>query len=141
MRYVADDLYSAAGGVPNPPDTSCCLMVRSRDGRALVGEAEGPGDNGPAAIVYSCGKNGVPDGDNDNDGLPNASADCTNPGWFDGVYVQGAYSEGGFDDVLSWLSRNVLLSRLVAGEAWPPGQPRWAPRWFSSRSTRWAETA
>ncbi len=120
LRYVAEANYTGERGVPYPPDTSCCLAVQDRAGNILVGEAAGRGDNGPAAIVFSCGKNGMPDGENDNDRLVNPSAECTNPGTFDGVYVQGPYTEGVFDDVLIWLSRNVLLSRLVAGESWPP---------------------
>ncbi len=126
IRYLADNNYTAAIGVPNPPDTAGGLSVTDRAGTALTDS--GTPINGPAAIIFSCGKNGVPDPGvggfgvdpgNDNDDTANPSADCTNPGASDGIYVQDSFAQGTFDDVLIWVSKHTLLNRLVQAGVWP----------------------
>ena len=123
-RYLADNNYTDPLGVPNPPDTDCCLNIVDRAGDELT-DPSTPGppstnhDNGPAAVVFSCGKNGVPDLGNDNDGTPNTAATCTNPGASDGIYVQDVYTEGTFDDMLVWISKNTLINKLVGASVWP----------------------
>jgi type II secretory pathway pseudopilin PulG len=96
------------------------------------------------AIIFSCGKNGRPDGrlnssqeggldlniSNDIDGIINSDALCTNP-FTNGVpptwdnnpknsYVQDGYVEDQFDDILVWLPKNILITRLTAAGKWPP---------------------
>jgi prepilin-type N-terminal cleavage/methylation domain-containing protein len=58
-----------------------------------------------AAIIFSYGNNGVPDSGNND---------------LNKTYVQDLkYRENGFDDVLTWLSVNILTTRLVAIGKWP----------------------
>lgn len=123
FRYAPDDAYAAAGGIPARPDTLTGFVVQDSAGVALTDRTPasppGPPPNGPAAIVFSCGPNGRPDLENDNDGAANTDAFCTNPGTSDGLYTANTRREGLFDDRLFWLSRNILLNRLVAAGAWP----------------------
>ncbi len=82
------------------------------------------------AIIFSCGKNGRPDGNNDIDGIINSDALCSNP-FLNGVtptwdsnpknnYVQDSYVEDQFDDILVWLPKNILIARLTTAGKWPP---------------------
>ena len=73
----------------------------------------------PAAIVFSCGINGIPDGNNDADSVANTDANCINPGTPSADYVQDAYSVGGFDDVLLWLPRDKLIAKMSDANIWP----------------------
>ncbi|NIR28068.1 MAG: prepilin-type N-terminal cleavage/methylation domain-containing protein [Gammaproteobacteria bacterium] len=118
FRYRANNAYTAPGGVPSPPDTTGAqtLAVQDRDSAALT-----MGDpDAPAAIVFSCGKNGRPDLENDDDGTPNTGADCSNAtAPANGTYVQGSFTEDTFDDLLVWLSKHTLLGRLVKAGTWP----------------------
>jgi type II secretory pathway pseudopilin PulG len=96
------------------------------------------------AIIFSCGKNGRPDGrpdasqpdrldlniSNDIDGIVNSDALCTNPldlknppAWDNNPknsYVQDSYVEDQFDDILVWLPKDILIARLTAAGKWPP---------------------
>jgi len=119
LRYRADNAYTQAGGVPaSNPDTTSDLEVQDRDDNPLT--AGNP--DAPVAIIFSCGKNGIPDEDNDDDDpfSANADADCSNPDApGNDVYTQDLFSEDQFDDMLIWLSKYTLLNRLVAAERWP----------------------
>nr|VFJ63610.1 MAG: prepilin-type N-terminal cleavage/methylation domain-containing protein [Candidatus Kentron sp. FW]VFJ69673.1 MAG: prepilin-type N-terminal cleavage/methylation domain-containing protein [Candidatus Kentron sp. FW] len=123
FRYAPDAAYADPAGIPAPPDTRSDLLVRDHAGTPLTdttpASPPGPLPNGPAAILFSCGRDGVPNGENDNDSLTNADANCTNPGLSDGVYLAGTRMDGEGDDTLVWLSRNLLLHRLVAAGVWP----------------------
>jgi type II secretory pathway pseudopilin PulG len=121
FRYRANNAYTSALGVLDPPDTTAgapgqTLAVQTRGGDALT-----MGDpDAPAAIVFSCGKNGRPDLENDDDGTPNATADCTNAtAPANGTYIQDTFTQGTFDDLLLWLPKNSLLGRLVRAGTWP----------------------
>jgi hypothetical protein len=82
------------------------------------------------AIIFSCGKNGRPDGNNDIDGTINSDALCTNPfdpknppAWDNNpknTYVQDSYVEDQFDDILVWLPKDILIARLTTAGKWPP---------------------
>ncbi|MDY6993049.1 MAG: hypothetical protein SVR94_10670, partial [Pseudomonadota bacterium] len=89
------------------------------------------------AIIYSCGKNGYPEADNDDDGtIPNARADCTNnlidndssilnennPLTQAENYTHDVPQEN-FDDILTWLPQNILIARLSKAGQWPPAVP------------------
>nr|VFJ53420.1 MAG: prepilin-type N-terminal cleavage/methylation domain-containing protein [Candidatus Kentron sp. DK] len=123
FRYAPDDAYAAPEGVSARPDTRTGLRVRDYVGAALTdwtpASPPGPPPNGPAAVVFSCGPDGIPNGENDNDGAPNPNADCANPGASDGLYLANSPIKGAFDDRLIWLSRNTLLNRLVSAGVWP----------------------
>lgn len=76
-------------------------------------------DSRVAAIIFSCGKNGRPEADNDADGtpnhednMPNNDTRCDNPGTADKQYTYDTYSKA-FDDILIWVSKNVLFNRLI----------------------------
>jgi hypothetical protein len=49
----------------------------------------------------------------------NTNLTCVNPGVADGAYVQDAYRDGQYDDILIWVSKNSLLNRLVTAGQWP----------------------
>ena len=103
FRYRPDDAYAASAGIGFPPDTTGGVDVQDRSGTPLTA-----GDpNGPAAIIYSSGKNARPDADN---AMPPVNS----------TYTQDTYSEGTFDDILVWVSKNTLVSRLAAAGTWPP---------------------
>ncbi len=85
---------------PAPPDTVSGLRVDDLSGGRLT--LADPA--APVAVVVSFGANGVGDGDN-GDG--------------DSRYTADRYLDGVFDDEVRWLSRYVLLGRLVAAGIWP----------------------
>ena len=115
LRYRADNAYTAPSGIGNPPDSAGSFSLRDRHGASL----SVTGRKGPAAIVFSCGKNGIPDAGNDADGMPNTQVNCANPGEPDGIYIQDIATAEQFDDILVWLPRPMLLNRLVAAQKWP----------------------
>ena len=117
LRYRGNDALTAPGGMPRPPNTRGRLRIDNprTSERLTVGDPEAP-----AAIVFSCGANGRPDGEND--GTGGQAAGCSNPLRPDPRYahaVPGRAGSGAFDDVLVWLSKNVLLGRLVRAGTWP----------------------
>ena len=117
LRYRANDALTGPQGMPRPPNTRGGLRIDNprTSERLTVGDPEAP-----AAILFSCGANGQPDGEND--GTGGSPAGCTNPLRPDPRYahaVPGRPGSGGFDDVLVWMSKNVLLGRLVRAGTWP----------------------
>ncbi|MDY6993051.1 MAG: hypothetical protein SVR94_10680 [Pseudomonadota bacterium] len=70
-------------------------------------------DTRVAAVIFSCGANGRPEADNDADGLNNPDILCYNPGDANNTYNHSVYIRGEFDDILSWLSKNLLFQRLI----------------------------
>lgn len=113
LRYRANNSYVAA--VPNPPDTAGALRVTDAGGTALT--AADP--DAPAAIVFSCGGDGLPNLGNDADGAVNTNLTCVNPGTPDGTYVQDVFLDTRYDDILIWVSKNSLINRLVSAGKWP----------------------
>ena len=117
LRYRGNDALTGPRGMPRPPNTRGGLRIDNpRTGERLtVGDPEAP-----AAILFSCGANGHPD--DENDGTGGSPAGCTNALRPDPRYahaVPGRPGSGGFDDVLVWMSKNVLLGRLVRAGTWP----------------------
>ncbi len=82
-----------------PPDTATGLRVNDLSGQRLT--AGNP--EAPIAVLVSFGRNGVGDGDNGN-----ANA----------AYTSNATVEG-FDDEVCWLSRYLVLGKLVDAGIWP----------------------
>ncbi|MCH9670287.1 MAG: type II secretion system GspH family protein [Gammaproteobacteria bacterium] len=111
LRYRANNAYSQFEGVPNPPDTRGALLVQNRRVERLT--LTNP--HAAAALLFSCGKNGVPDSDNRGAGVVRGCSSTA----VDGLYVQGVPTDGVFDDILIWVSKNVLLNRLVSASRWP----------------------
>jgi len=91
------------------------LKVRRSNGGSYLTTSS---DSRIIAIIFSCGKNGIPDDDNAT-GIQ-SDRKCSNPGYSNLTYVQDGYIENSFDDILTWLSKNTLMNRLVAAGQWPP---------------------
>lgn len=117
FRYRVESSYT--GRIPTPALTTNGIVVELESGIPLTDVDP----NGAVAVVFSCGKNGLPDGKNDRDGVTNASDDCSNPGTPDayfGTYVQNAFANPDFDDLLVVVSNSVLMGRLGATRNIPP---------------------
>ena len=117
LRYRGNDAFTGPDGVPRPPNTRGRLRIDNprTSERLTVGDPEAP-----AAILFSCGANGRPDGEND--GTGGSPTGCSNPLRPDPRYAHaapGRAGSGAFDDVLVWMSKNVLLGRLVRAGTWP----------------------
>ena len=119
LRYRGNDAFTGPDGVPSPPNTRGRLRIDNprTSERLTVSDPEAP-----AAILFSCGANGHPDGANDGTGGDGAAAGCSNPLRPDPRYAHAVPGRGGsgeFDDILVWMSKNVLLGRLVRAGTWP----------------------
>lgn len=98
-RYRVHPNFSAA--VPFSLDTDfdgTNFVIRNSDGNNLTGNTEPP-----IAIVYSTGKNLVPDGEN-------AEFDLT---------YQGGTPSSTFDDITVWISRPLVFNRMVTAGRLP----------------------
>lgn len=117
MRYRSDIAFNAAAPIPDPPDAASTLSVIDINNTALTSV----GIDSPVAIIFSCGKNGFPENENDADGAINIDAACSNPGvgGANSIYVQDVYMENQFDDTLIWVPKNSLISRMAAAGQWP----------------------
>lgn len=113
-RYRVDNNFTSS--IPLPPDTTESLLVEDRRGNPLT--IADP--DAAVAVIFSCGKNGIPDAENDDDGTPNVTARCANSTTpANAVYTQDVFSENVFDDVLVWVSKNALVGRMVQANVWP----------------------
>ncbi len=115
FRYRVEDTFAV--NIPATPSTTNGLVVQRRWGQRVT--ADDPA--APAAIIFSCGKNGVPDAKNDLDGTLNNSTDCANPGVPNadyGTYVQDALAYGTFDDLLVWQAKFIVVEHLVKTGQW-----------------------
>ena len=92
---------NSAAAVPFTLTTAfgATLSVQDSAGNSLTTNTESP-----LAIVYSTGKNLNPDGQN--------------AGAFDGIYQSDSPSTT-FDDVTVWISRPILMNRMVAAGKLP----------------------
>ena len=122
FRYRPEDEYTETPIVSN---ISNGLQVANIKGNSLTTSSKFR----VAAIIFSCGKNGIPDPTssdkdktNDGDADRNTKITCENEGTWKqrDVYIQDSYVENSFDDILTWLSKNTLMNRLVAAGKWPP---------------------
>ncbi len=114
LRYRVDASFYLS--IPDPAATSSGLSVRQQDGTALT--AANP--DAPVAIIFSCGRDGLANDENDAAGAD--VANCSNPGGVNALYTQDVPNDdpaNSFDDLLIWLSKNTLLNRLVAAGKWP----------------------
>jgi len=99
FRYRVDAQYTA---FPILVDTVNNLRVRNRQGDQLTNESV---NSDVIAIIISLGKDG--------------QANHENGGVTDNIYTQDVYVENSFDDRLIFLSKNILINRLVYSGEWP----------------------
>jgi prepilin-type N-terminal cleavage/methylation domain-containing protein len=132
FRYQTEEEFNNPSGINSVNPTSG-LRIKNRNDNAFTTTSSGE-DSYVAAIIFSCGKNGRPDPTNplntidknktnDADGVRNTDASCSNkkgPGGQSKTYIYDIYVENEFDDILTWLSKNTLMNRLVAAGKWPP---------------------
>ncbi|MBI2311785.1 MAG: prepilin-type cleavage/methylation domain-containing protein [Betaproteobacteria bacterium] len=106
MGSLAPDLYVCASGNGINPGTNC--------GSAVSLTTQAP------LVIYSIGKNGPTGGTGTDEGAnPNP-----NGGTADRVYVSheqtvASAPNGEFDDIVTWISANILYSRMVAAGKLP----------------------
>ncbi len=100
FRYHVDAAYRETPP-PLPPDTLSGLRVDDLAGQALTSG----NPSAPIVVVLSFGSNGRGDGDN---------------GDSDARYTSNSPVSGSFDDELRWLSRYLLLGKLLDAGVWPP---------------------
>jgi len=113
LLYHPDAALLSEAGLGTPPQTMSNLsVIEAGSGTALTLRAP----DGPVAIVLSCGPNRRVD----------ASLDSAGQGGGCGLAPEahgGRYRYGppgaASDDVVRWLSKNVLLAELVYAGAWP----------------------
>ena len=114
FRYRANNNFTLTPPVTNT--TSGNLRVTDLAGTVLTSTDPAA----PAAIIYSCGADGIPNDENDVNGVTNTNATCDNPGTGDtALYVQDVM-QSNFDDVLVWLTKAQLQARMTAAGNWPP---------------------
>ena len=87
FRYRADQAFTAAAGVGYPAAAQSGIEVETRDfdnnpaTTVLLtpDSSSGVNPHAPAFVVFSCGKNGVADGENNGDGASAPTARCGAP--------------------------------------------------------------
>jgi len=114
IRYRVDSGFSTTP-IANIPATLDGLAVQDRTATPLT--VTNP--DAPVAILYSCGGDGLPNAENDDDGAANTNRNCTNGAASNSIYTQDVYVRDQFDDLLIWVSKNTLIYRLVAAGKWP----------------------
>jgi len=113
IRYRPSIDYTVSP-IPDPTSMTGGLSVTDLAGTALTAVAP----DGPAAILFSCGANGIPDDENDANDTANTNILYQNPGTPNLVYVSDITVPENYDDILIWLSKNKLLARMVAANKW-----------------------
>jgi len=131
FRYRVDGYFSNSDGIYIEPSksvgaTKSELKITNLKDEVLNSITTSYRSN-VAAIIFSCGKNGYPDSgksdSNDADGIANSDTLCTNKGAEDVTlnhYIQDSAIENKFDDILVWLPKNLLITRLAMVGKWPP---------------------
>ncbi len=115
FRYRLDNSYDTS---LTSSDTSSELKIRDINSNHLTNEIV---NSNVIAIIFSCGKNGIPDATN-NDSGNYSGANCSPPSapTDNNTYTQDFYVENGFDDILVWLPKTILINQLVSAGKWPP---------------------
>jgi len=112
FRYLAEVKF-------NKPLAQCLssgIRIKNRQGNYYFTAKTGD-DSRVAAIIFSYGKNGRPDGGNGAASTLGTDPICGTEKITNATYVYDAYVEGDFDDILVWLSKNTLVDRLgMAGQ-------------------------
>lgn len=113
FRYRVDKTFTT--NIPNPPNTN----------ELIIQDNSSPTPNSLSsanviAIIYSCGKNGIPDGTNAISGYTGANCSPTSSPTANNTYTQDFYVENQFDDILVWLPKTILINQLTSAGNWPP---------------------
>jgi len=104
FRYRVEDEYITTTTIVVPIPSSGLMVKKNLQDNDLTNKS----DSRVVAIIFSYGQNGQPEDDNQNGNK---------------LYIQDGYIENQFDDVLTWLSINTLMNRLVIAGKWPLGPP------------------
>ncbi|MFK5969637.1 MAG: prepilin-type N-terminal cleavage/methylation domain-containing protein [Candidatus Marithrix sp.] len=113
FRYRLDNSYDTS---LTSSDTSSGLKIRNINSNHLTNETV---NSNVIAIIYSCGKNGMPDATNAISGYTGANCSPISLVTKD-IYTQDFYVENEFDDMLVWLPKTILINQLVSAGKWPP---------------------
>ncbi|MES9843042.1 MAG: prepilin-type N-terminal cleavage/methylation domain-containing protein [Candidatus Sedimenticola sp. PURPLELP] len=114
FRYRVDAAFSVV--VPDPANTTSGLTINDQAGTAL----SAPNPDAPVAVIYSCGRDGLANDDNDAAGVD--TPNCVNAGAVDTVYIQDVPNDSTanyFDDILIFVSKNIVLNRMANAGKWP----------------------
>ncbi len=104
FRYRVEEEYTSTITITVSIPSSE-LRVKNRQDNYLTNKSD---DSRVVAIIFSYGQNGQAEEDNKT---------------VSKLYIQDGYIENKFDDVLTWLSRNTLMNRLVIAGKWPLSPP------------------
>lgn len=102
-RYRVDDAFTVAFTLNTVPTSN--LLIQDAAGNALTESAA----NSPVVIVYSTGPDRTPNGQN----IDTDAGATTDP-----TYQAGDPSST-FDDIVLWISRPILLSRMISAGKLP----------------------
>lgn len=111
IRYRADNNFTVA--TPTyPPTGGSGISVSNLAGVPVI-------TSEIAAVIFSCGVDGIPNATNDKNGVPNTTASCIDTGAGDTTtYVQD-HRQTNFDDALIFLPRALFQTRMTAVGIWP----------------------
>ncbi len=112
FRYRVDGNFTA--NIPNPPNTINLIIQDNSSPSNLLSSSN------VVAIIYSCGKNGIPDATNDSGSYSGANCSSPSSPATNNTYTQDFYVENKFDDILVWLPKTILINQLVLAGKWPP---------------------
>lgn len=127
FRYRVDGYFSNGDGIypsalhnsNKPPGTSKTqINLKDRAGNTLNNKTDY--NSNVVAVIFSCGKNGKPDGNNASGTITTAICDNNTAGTTKNNYVQDAYVPEQFDDILIWISKYEFINALVRAGEWPP---------------------
>lgn len=104
FRYRTEAKFNKITGIELGKTTSG-LRIKDRENNYLTTTS---GDSRVVAIIFSSGKNELPS----NEEKENSDGDKT--------YIYNGYLENEFDDILTWLSANSMMNRLITAGKWPP---------------------
>ena len=122
LRYRVEADFTSAAGLPDPLTFTTNLVVMDLPADPASGEVSEivAAAGSIAAVVFSCGPNGVADEGNNGDDTLAAVARCGTPASpLDVTYVRNTPVGDDYDDVLVWLSTRALAARLAAAGLWP----------------------
>ncbi len=124
FRYRLDGSFSDS--IPNPIVVEHELEIRDvnkvGDGNLLSSFENIATDTNSnvVAIIYSCGKNGIPNKTNAISEYSGANCSTASSTTSNNVYTKDGYVEDKFDDILVWLPKTILINQLVLAGKWPP---------------------
>jgi len=128
FSYSVTPAYATAGGIVLSPATTRDITIRTRDATGIAANLSNAGDI--PVVILSHGQNGY--GSTDGGGVAQAVAPATNidetsnatsgTSFYSRTPTPVGYSQangGEFDDIVVWISPNILFSRMVAAGRLP----------------------